>query len=131
MPIEEITYLVYEEISKLDRLLVGLAASSNKTRLAITIALFDNMVTGGDDSHSMSFTELREVFGLEKSELYYHLGVLNKANFTKREVLERPNKKRYTSYKLTDEAINFLNNLDITEKTIKEYREHACQKVIK
>ncbi len=120
-----------EETSKLDRMLVGLAASSNKTRLAIIIALFDSMVPGGVGSHPMSFTELREVFGLKQSELYYHLGVLNKANFTKREVLERPNKKRYTSYKLTDGAINFLNKLGITEKTIKEYREHACQKVIK
>lgn len=115
-----------EEISKLDKLLVGLAASSNKTRLGIIIAIFDSMVTEGVGSQSMSFTELGEVFGLKKSELAYHLRVLNKANFTKREFLERPNKKgRYTSYKLTDEAINFLNKLGITEKTIKEYREHV------
>ncbi len=111
-----------EEASKLDKLLVGLVASSNKTRLGIIIALFDRMTTEGDGVHSMPFTELREVFGLEKSKLYYHLKVLNMANFTKREVLERP-KRRYTSYELTADAINFLNKLGITEKTIKEYRE--------
>lgn len=112
-----------EETSRLDTLLVGLAASSNKTRLGIIIALFDSMVTEGVGSRSMSFTELGEVFGLKKAELSYHLGVLKKADFIKRDILERPNKRRYTSYKLTDGAINFLGNLGITEETIQEYRE--------
>ena len=112
-----------EETSRLDTLLVGLAASSNKTRLGIIIALFDSMVTEGVGSQSMSFTELKEVFGLKKSELSYHLRVLKKAGFIHRGVLDSPNKKRYTSYTLTDDAINFLGNLDITEETIKEYRE--------
>ena len=112
-----------EDTSKLDELLVGLAASSNKTRLGIIIALYDSLVTEGVGTHSMSFTELREIFGLEKSELSYHLKILRKADFVTREILEQANKKRYTSYELTEDAINFLNKLDVNEKTIHEYRE--------
>lgn len=114
-----------EETGKIDRLLVGLAASSNKTRLGIIIALFDSMITEGVGTRSMSFTDLREVFGLSKSELSYHLKILKNSDFIKREVLERPNKKRYTSYELTEEAIQFLNKLDINEETIREYRGHV------
>lgn len=116
--------MALEETSRIDQLLVGLAASSNKTRLGILIALYDSMVTEGVGTGSMSFTELREIFRLDKSELSYHLKILKKSDFIKREILERPNKRRYTSYELTEEAIQFLNKLDVNEETIKEYRAY-------
>jgi len=110
---------------ELDRLLVGLTASSNKTRLGILIALFDSMATESVGTNSLSFTELREVFELNKSELSYHLDILKKANFVSRNIIERPTKRRYTAYELTEPAIQFLDKLGITEETIKRYRTKA------
>lgn len=107
---------------ELDSLLVGLTASSNKTRLGIIVALFDSMVTEGVGTNSLSFTELREVFDLSKSELSYHLNILKKANFIKRNIIERLNKRRYTAYELTDLAIQFLEKLGITKETLQKYR---------
>ena len=110
----------------LDRLLVGLAAASNKTRLGIMLALYDSIVTEGVGTDSLSFTDLRETFFLQKGELSYHLNVLKEAGFVKKEVVQRDD-RQYTAYELTDEAMKFLKNFGITENTITEYREKEKQ----
>lgn len=90
---------------------------SDKTRLLILLALYDSEVTKKEGSHSLSFSKLREITGLQKSSLEYHLKVLR--------MMELITNEKRQPYTITREGLGVLASLGITEHLLKEYQRHV------
>ena len=86
-------------------------AVSNKTRLAVLLALLRQ-------NPSLSFTDLKHMFGLKAAALDYHLGVLLKAKLVRNVYKKDKSSKEYSYYELTDWGKKNLESVGITKAMV-------------
>jgi len=97
---------------------------SHPTRLAILTLLY-----GYDEKslppNSLYFSDLKKGLKIEKSELVYHLKLLQKAGLiTNMYPPGERRKNRYSVYRLTSKGINILESLKIPKMLERYARAH-------
>lgn len=85
---------------------------SNRNRLIVLVALFDDYIDNGE---GIPFLGLRQITGLPKNSLNYHINVLRD-----RWLIENVPKN---PYRITDEGRRVLEKLGITEELLIKYRQ--------
>jgi len=89
------------------------SAISDRNRLLILIALLDSERNKGKTGGSLKFSQLKEITGLSKGELEYHLKVLS-SNGLIENVPRGP-------YRITDEGRKTLERLGVTKELLTAY----------
>lgn len=109
---------------KLKEKLNALAVVSNENRFGILLALLTSSVLKlGKFSHT--FTELKEISGLNNPDLSYHLIALRGVGLiVKKDHKETGGKSTY--YSISSEGKEILKNIGITSKTIKDTKKKVA-----
>jgi len=92
-------------------------ALNDRTRLKIVLAIFNTEVL--KIGHSLTLSQLERMLEIGKQDLAYHLLVLKEVGIIdKKEVKEDGKCKTY--YQTTNECVDILNRVGITESKIKQ-----------